>query len=112
MTATKRWTTHGLDVFDWPDVVEVWRGCDRVGLAFPVVVARPEGPWFGKLRGQIAQRFPTRHTALAHVVGGCPECTCEPVACAEDDSGDSCLNCGACMNECPEDECSMLKESR
>ena len=88
MTAPKRWTTHGLDVLDWPETVEVWRGCDRVGLAFPVVVARPEGPWFGKLRGQIARRFPTRHTALAHVVGGCPDRETCPGGCPEDNQAE------------------------
>lgn len=34
-------------------------------------------------------------------------CTCDPVLCDTDDTGDSCMDCASCLWGCPadEDEC-------
>lgn len=104
-------TTHGFDLFERPEVIAAWRGSEVVGWAFPAVVAEPDGPWFGRLRGQNAMPFDTRHSALAFVVGGCPDCVCQPVLCEHDDSGRHCedANCGFCLNGCSAGECPMTQ---
>jgi hypothetical protein len=112
VTAVRPWTTQGLDLFEDYRWITAWRGTEHVGQAFAVVVDEPDKHWFGKLRGQDAVRFETRHAALAHVVGGCPDCTCDPILCAEDDSGDSCIDCGACLHGCPEGLCDMTEENQ
>lgn len=37
----------------------------------------------------------------------CPECRCDPYACATDETGDHCADqaCGPCLYGCPLDEC-------
>ena len=114
MTAsTSLGSRHGLDLFrnDRGEIL-AWRGSDCVGHAFPKFTNDPEGLWFGRLRGQTAQLFRTRHKALAYVLGGCPDCLCEPALCRGDDSGQYCelVNCGACLHGCPEDECGMRRD--
>jgi hypothetical protein len=115
MTAAAPWTTHGLDLFEHehPHEILAWRGTELVGYAFPAVVAEPGGTWFGRLRGRDAVPFPSRHAALAYVVGGCPECRCVPFLCESDDTGRYCIDvgCGACQNGCPDDVCEMTKET-
>lgn len=36
----------------------------------------------------------TRHSAIAHLVGGCPDCTCE---------------LGCCVHRCPDHECATTQ---
>jgi hypothetical protein len=42
-------------------------------------------------------------------VGGCPDCTCDPALCESDETGESCVDCGACLHGCTEGECDMTK---
>jgi hypothetical protein len=53
--------------------VEVWRDSELVGVAFSAVVAKPEGRWYGRKRGEDAVPFNTRSEAVAHIVGCRPE---------------------------------------
>jgi hypothetical protein len=113
MTAAEPWTTHGVDLYDdGLGGLKAYRGHEFVGAAFPSVVHEAAGSWFGRRRGETARRFDTRHAALAHLVGGCPDCTCDQALCESDETGDSCLDCGACLHGCPEDEHDMTKETR
>lgn len=43
------------------------------------------------------------------VAGGCPDCVCDPILCACDDTGEHCIEsgCGACQDGCPTDEHDM-----
>lgn len=102
---------HGYDMFERPNGrVDAWRGSDWAGYAFPadaVIVGATD--WVARREHEDAVHVATRHSALAHILGGCPDCVCEPVLCRNDDTGRSCeaVNCGACLHGCPEDECDM-----
>lgn len=100
-------TTHGIDLFERPNGdVYGYRGSEFVGITFPVRVDSPDGEWFARTSGYpVATEVPSRHAGIAHVVGGCPDCVCEPVLCETDDTGDSCLSCGFCLNGCSTGEC-------
>lgn len=114
MTAPRRWITHGLltvGPLDGKTVVWSGDGHTFVGEVSPWVQGKPDGDWYGKRSGEDAGRFPTRHQALAHVVGGCPGCTCEPVPCATDESGDNCPVGEFCLYGCTEDLRDMRKET-
>ncbi len=94
MTAPFR--THGLDLRTFarlPGSVYAFDGTVQVGTAFPVVIAEPGGPWYGRRTGRAAVRFGSRHQALAHIVGGCPACRCDD------------KTCPACVDGCPTNEC-------
>lgn len=112
---TPLFTARGVDVYD-DRLGGLWayRGGRYAGSAFPVPAAEPDKDWFGRRQGETARRFPSRHAALAHVVGGCPECRCEPERCKADDSGTYCVEvgCGACLNGCPDDLCDMREDRR
>ncbi len=102
-------TTHGIDLIERPDGrVDAWRGSQWQGYVFPASAAIVgTSGWVARRDGESSQPFPTRHAGLAHIVGGCPDCICTPAVCATDDSGDHCaeLNCGYCLNGCPENLC-------
>jgi hypothetical protein len=108
MTSTNP-TRHRLEPS--PTQTTVWLGDRHIGTAFPLVVGDPGTDWIGRLRGHPGQRFGNEHRALAYVIGRCPECVCDPVLCASDDTGDSCLDCGPCLHGCPEGECDMREGS-
>jgi hypothetical protein len=109
-------TARGCNLYsdpnEHPSELLAWRDGDYIGTIFPQMVMADGGPWFARRRGETARKFDNRHAALAHVVGGCPECTCDSVLCATDDTGDSCLNCGACLHGCPDDVCDMTEGKR
>lgn len=93
---TDRFRTHGIDLRTFerlPGSVYAFDGTVQVGTAFPVVVADPDGAWYGRRTGKAAVRFDGRHQALAHIVRGCPDCRC-------DDN-----TCGVCTGGCPENLC-------
>jgi hypothetical protein len=111
---TDPFRTHGLDVVPLerhPESLYAFDGTILVGRASPWAAGEPDGDWYARRTGKKAGRFAGRHQALAHIVGGCPDCVCDPVLCAADDTGDSCLDCGYCLNGCSADECDMTKEN-
>jgi hypothetical protein len=105
---TTPFRTHGIDLRTFerlPGSVYAFDGTIQVGTAFPVVVAEPDGPWYGRRTGKSAVRFDTRHQALAHIVGGCPDCSCEPDRCVPGEVSDTCLDCTYCLKGCTVNAC-------
>jgi hypothetical protein len=106
MTASFR--THGLDLRTFerlPGSVYAFDGTVQVGTAFPVVIAEPDGSWYGRRTGKAAVRFAGRHLALAHIVGGCPDCSCEPGFCRTGGLHCAEVGCGFCLNGCSANVC-------
>ena len=81
-------TVHSLRVLGDPNgKAVVWSGDGGtfIGHISPWVLGQPDGDWYGKRSRQDAGRFSTRHAALAHVVGGCPDPETCPGGCPEDE---------------------------
>lgn len=104
MTAVKRLhTTHGVDLFEKPDgTVYGWRGSDLLGWTWHTGAEQ-------RARRTVEPcdyRVAGRHAGIAYVIGGCPDCSCAPVLCRDDDSGAHCeaVNCGYCLHGCSDDE--------
>jgi hypothetical protein len=105
---TDRFRTRGIDVVPLerhPGSLYAFDGTILAGRASPWVKDEPDGDWYARRTGKKALRLPGRHQALAHIVGGCPDCSCEPEKCRTDDSGDSCMGCGYCLDGCSADLC-------
>jgi hypothetical protein len=94
-------TTHGIDLFEKPDGwVYGHRGSDLAGWTF-----HNGAEWRARRTCEpYDYRVASRHAGIAYFVGGCPDCVCNPVLCAADDTGESCLDCGFCMHGCSADE--------
>jgi hypothetical protein len=94
---TDRFRTHGLDIRaldrQHPGSLYAFDGTILVGRASPWVKGEPGGDWYARRTGKKAVRLPSRHQALAHIVGGCPDCRC-------DDN-----SCQVCIDGCPESQC-------
>lgn len=115
MTAlTPLGTVRGVDLFgDARGGIEAHRDGVLIGNAFPQNLRHPDGRWYGKRRGVTAVLFDSRHLALAYLLGGCPECQCDPLLCAAYGNGAYCalVNCGVCLNGCPDGECDVTEET-
>jgi hypothetical protein len=107
-------TRHRLEPS--PTQTTVWLGDRHIGTVFPLVVepkpGDPPSDWIGRRRGHPGQRFGNEHRALAYVIGRCPDCRCDPERCVPGEVNDTCLDCEACLNGCPENECEMTEEIR
>lgn len=70
MNAVKPPHANGLEVIEHDDsTISILRDGRVVGFAFPAIIAEPDGPWFGRHRGQDAARFDTKDEAIAYVTG-------------------------------------------
>lgn len=110
MTAAKLlYTTNGIDLFEKPDgSVYGYRGSKVAGASVLIdggLLDRSH--WYGWRTGEDPVHVQSRHTGIRHFVGRCPDCVCDPYACEHDDTGDSCMDCGFCLNGCSADECPM-----
>ena len=105
---TVKFRTHGLDIVpleNLPGSLYAFDGTILRGTAFPVVIAEPDGDWYGRRTGKAAVRFGSRHEALAHIAGGCPDCSCEPAFCRTGGLHCQEVGCKFCLNGCPEGVC-------
>lgn len=101
-------SSHGFDLFQTTSLeVTVWRGSTFGGGCFPVVVAKPDDEWFAHKPGAAAVKFSSRHQALAWLLGGCPDCLCEPGMCDGARLYCDIRDCRACLAGCPENTCDM-----
>jgi hypothetical protein len=101
MTASFR--THGLDIVPLerhPGSLYAFDGTILIGRASPWGKGEPDGDWYARRTGKKAVRLPGQHQALAHIVGGCPDCRCDDNTCA------------VCVGGCPEDLCPVGEEAR
>lgn len=106
MTAPFR--TRGLDVVSLesrPGSLYAFDGTIKVGRVSPWVAGEPDGDWYARRTGRKAVRLPGRHQALAHVVGGCPDCLCEPGFCRTGGLHCAEVDCPYCLNGCTASLC-------
>ncbi len=64
-----------------PGTLVVEQGRAPVGVPFPASSSDPDGRWFTRRPGLRARSHPTRHAALANLLGCCPDtngCTNRP----------------------------------
>jgi hypothetical protein len=97
-------TTHDIDLFEAPDgSVKGYRGSELVGATW----FGYGNHWWAQRVGEPLENVVSRHAGIRHFVGGCPDCVCGPLLCASDDTGNSCLGCGYCLNGCSAGECEV-----